>query len=122
MDDPAGPAATPASESERLVIATKRTPLMGVVSSAVKLAREISGLGVGDFARKLQLTLGRPCSEQGVQAAEAGLICPAADYLIACGQLCETPVSVLLGELDIDESVLDRLQGQVDALTVGKPQ
>lgn len=105
-------------DSERLVVAVRRTPLMDTVANAVKLAREISGLSALDFSRRAQLLLGRPFTEGGVEAAETGLICPSSDYLLACGRISETPVSVLLGELDIDEGVLDRLAAEVHALTV----
>jgi hypothetical protein len=87
-----------------------------VVSEALLVARQITGMSHGDFGLSVGIILGRVPTASYVAEAEAGGICPPADYLVAAGIVSTTSVSVLLGEWNYEEERLDQLEAEMAEL------
>lgn len=102
--------------ADRWVVTQQVSPYSVRIARACSLARELSGLAGIEFAKEASEVLKREVTALGVRLVERGSVMPSVDYLVACGVISGTLISILLGELDVDEDALSRMEGSVAAL------
>lgn len=92
------------------------------IAAAMKYARERCGMTPEQFAREVNRVAGpNPTGYPNLDAnfvemIEAGEMACFAEWLVAAARIAEQPVSAILGELDMYEGTIPRLERRLAAL------
>lgn len=87
------------------------------IMAAMCMARELAGLSPEQFARELMRLVPQLLATAAlVLAMEAGNEPVDSRHLVAAARIAEQPVSAILGELDLYEATIPRLEARIEAL------
>jgi hypothetical protein len=98
------------------------------IANAMRYAREATNMKPEQFARELmRLVPELPVEAVALLAMEAGMLDVDARHLVAAARIAEQPTSAVLGELDLYEATIPRLEARIEALEArleraGKPR